>query len=70
MSTAPPVADPALVARLRADLERAPYTVEAVGELLGPLASAAIGREQVLPAQRGQRGADCLLYTSPSPRDS
>ena len=30
----------------------AAYTVEAVGELLGPLATAALGREQVLPAQR------------------
>ena len=63
MSAAPPVADPALVARLRADLERAPYTVEAVGELLGPLASAAIGREQVLPAQRATADVGTPLAT-------
>ena len=48
----PPSTDPALVARLRADLDHAAYTVEAVGELLGPLASKALLREQVLPAQR------------------
>jgi hypothetical protein len=52
MSLPPPGAAPALVQRLRADLERAAYTVDAVRELLGPLASAALGREQVLPAQR------------------
>jgi methylase of polypeptide subunit release factors len=63
MSTAPPVADPALVARLRADLEHAAYTVEAVAELLGPLASAAIGREQVLPAQRATADVGTPLAT-------
>ena len=52
MSTPTPVADPDLVARLRTDLETAPYTVEAVDALLGPLAQAALGREQALPAQR------------------
>ncbi|QGN58416.1 class I SAM-dependent methyltransferase [Nostocoides sp. HKS02] len=52
MSTPTPVTDPDLVARLRTDLERAPYTVEAVDALLGPLAQAALGREQALPAQR------------------
>ena len=52
MSAPTPVADPELVARLRADLAAAAYTVEAVGELLGPLAAAALAREQVLPAQR------------------
>jgi hypothetical protein len=44
MSLPPPTPDPALVARLRADLGQAAYTVEAVEELLGPLASAALGR--------------------------
>ena len=47
-----PVADPTLIASLRADLEAAAYTVEAVGELLGPLATAALAREQMIPAQR------------------
>lgn len=52
MTTPTPRADAELVARLRADLVAAAYTVEAVGELLGPLAAAALAREQVLPAQR------------------
>jgi SAM-dependent methyltransferase len=38
----------AVVARLRADL--APFTVDAVQDLLGPVAHAALGREQPLPA--------------------
>jgi methylase of polypeptide subunit release factors len=63
MSTPPPGADPALVARLRADLERAAYTVDTVEELLGPLASAALGREQVLPAQRVTASAGTPLAT-------
>ena len=49
---APPRADAALLARLRADLETAGYTVDGVAALLGPLASAALAREQTLPAQR------------------
>lgn len=40
------------MARLRADFERSAYTVESVSALLGPLASRALAREQVLPAQR------------------
>ena len=63
MSAPPPVVDTDLVARLRADLEHAAYTVEAVGELLGPLASAALGREQVLPAQRVTATAGTPLAT-------
>ncbi|HET6693657.1 MAG TPA: methyltransferase [Pedococcus sp.] len=50
--TTPPRADHDLVARLRADLSGAGYTVDGVAELLGPLASAALAREQTLPAQR------------------
>ena len=51
-TTAPPRADAALVERLRADLATAGYTVDGVADLLGPLASAALAREQTLPAQR------------------
>ncbi|HEY7722581.1 MAG TPA: methyltransferase [Pedococcus sp.] len=51
-STTPPRTDPALVARLRADLSAAGYTVDGVAALLGPLARAALDREQTLPAQR------------------
>ena len=40
--------DPSAIARLRADL--APFTVDAVESLFGPLASAALGREQSVPA--------------------
>lgn len=63
MSNPTPAADPELVARLRADLEAAAYTVEAVGELLGPLAAAALGREQMIPAQRVTAGAEGPLAT-------
>ena len=63
MSGPTPVADPELVARLRADLAAAAYTVEAVGALLGPLATAALGREQTIPAQRVTAGTDGPLAT-------
>jgi methylase of polypeptide subunit release factors len=63
MSAPTPAADPELVARLRADLEAAAYTGEAVGALLGPLATAALGREQTIPAQRVTAGADGPLAT-------
>ncbi len=52
-----PVADEALVALLRADLAAARFTVDGVAERLGPVASAALHREQPLPA---------LLATDPS----
>jgi hypothetical protein len=48
----PPQADPALVSALRADLVASRYTVAGVTELLGPMACAALDREQSLPAQR------------------
>jgi Methyltransferase small domain len=41
-----------LLAALRADLVAARFTVAGVTELLGPMAAAALDREQVLPAQR------------------
>ncbi|MCA0337784.1 MAG: class I SAM-dependent methyltransferase [Actinobacteria bacterium] len=52
MSTTPPRADRALVAALRADLVAADFTVSGVGELLGPMAGAALLRDHLLPAQR------------------
>jgi len=45
-----PVVDHELIGRLRSDLEAAHFTVEGVAERLGPLASAALHREQALPA--------------------
>lgn len=51
-----PRADAVLVDALRADLAGAGYTVPAVEELLGPLASAALHREEPLPALRVTAG--------------
>lgn len=45
-----PVVDRALLERLRADLADARFTVDGVAERLGPVASAALHREQALPA--------------------
>ncbi|GAA6527520.1 methyltransferase [Intrasporangium sp. DVR] len=45
-----PVADPPHLARLRADLAAAGFTVDGVAARLGPVASAALRREQPLPA--------------------
>ncbi|MDV3223301.1 MAG: hypothetical protein LOY02_17920, partial [Intrasporangium sp.] len=45
-----PVVEPDLVARLRHDLAAAGFTVDGVAERLGPVASAALHREQPLPA--------------------
>lgn len=47
-----PSPDPHLVDALRADLTAADFTVDGVEDLLGPLASAALDREQPLPAHR------------------
>ncbi|NMR19788.1 methyltransferase [Cellulomonas fimi] len=44
--------DPAQLGALRADLTAAGFTVTAVEDLLGPVASAALHREQPLPALR------------------
>lgn len=60
MTTAPPPAlnDPrALIAGLREDLHAARYTVQRVGELVGDVASAALDREQALPALRATVGS-------------
>jgi len=52
MTPNPPRVDPALLPALRADLATSRYTVAGVTELLGPLATAALDRDQALPAQR------------------
>ena len=52
ISTAPPQALPDQVAALRADLRTARYTVEATESLLGPVALAALRRENPIPARR------------------
>lgn len=51
----PLTAEPALVAALRADLCAVEYTVEHLARLLGPVASAALAREQVLPTEQVTR---------------
>ncbi|MCL1899558.1 MAG: methyltransferase [Promicromonosporaceae bacterium] len=48
----PLLADLNLIAALRADLQGAGYTTDAVAALLGPVAADALEREQVLPARR------------------
>lgn len=52
MATNPPRVDADLIARLRADLVAAGFTVAGVTTLLGPMAAAALDREQPLPARR------------------
>src|ERR671911_689765 len=52
MSASTPRVDSDLLPALRADLARSRFTVAGVTELLGPMASAALDREQALPAQR------------------
>jgi len=58
MPSPTPVLDHDLIAALRADLAAAGFTVDAVAEALGPLASAALNREQLLPAELATRDAD------------
>jgi hypothetical protein len=55
-SPPPPRVDPALVEALRADLEHAAYTVDGVRAVVGPVADAALHREQALPADLATRG--------------
>ncbi|MDO5662614.1 MAG: methyltransferase [Brachybacterium sp.] len=52
-----PRADAALVDALRQDLAAAEYTVERIQELLGPVAAAALRRDQGLPARRRLAGS-------------
>lgn len=63
MSSPTPRVDPALVQALRDDLVAAAYTVAGVEELLGPLATNALRREQTLPAQRVTGGSDTPVAT-------
>lgn len=49
---------PPLLKRLRDDLRTAGYTVAGVEAALGPVASAALHREQALPADRATAGTD------------
>jgi hypothetical protein len=51
----PPHTDPTLLRALRADLEHAAYTVDGVRSVLGPVADAALHREQALPADLATR---------------
>ncbi|MFQ6172216.1 methyltransferase [Oryzobacter sp. R7] len=52
MTASTPRVDPDLVRALRADLVASGFTVAGVRDLLGPMASAALDRDQSLPAQR------------------
>ncbi|GAA2165208.1 methyltransferase family protein [Humibacillus xanthopallidus] len=52
-----PVVDAGLIALLRADLTAADFTLDGVAERLGPVASAALHREQALPALLATDGA-------------
>ena len=52
MTATTPRVYPDLVAALRADLVTSRFTVAGVTDLLGPMAAAALDREQALPAQR------------------
>ncbi|MBD3784253.1 MAG: methyltransferase [Micrococcales bacterium] len=76
MTTAPPRVDDALLARLRADLVASGFTVAGVTALLGPMASAALERDQALPAQRvtaratDPRAALVRLFTLGDPVDA
>ncbi|GAA4410064.1 methyltransferase [Fodinibacter luteus] len=76
MTPNPPRVDAALVRSLRADLVSSRFTVSGVTDLLGPMASAALDREQALPAQRvTARSADpCAtlvrLFTLGDPVDA
>ncbi len=55
-SPPPPRADAAGLAALRADLTRSGYTVDGVRAVLGPVADAALHREQPLAADLATRG--------------
>lgn len=58
-----PRAERRLVEALRADLEGASFTVDRVEQLLGPVASAALHREQALPALRATETSDDPVAT-------
>ena len=52
-----PTLHPELIAALRDDLAEASYTVASVTDLLGPVAAAALSRDQALPAERITRAS-------------
>lgn len=56
-SPASPGVDAVLVDALRADLRTSDYTVDGIEAALGPVAAAALHREQTLPALRATAGA-------------
>ncbi len=58
MTASTPRVDPVLLPALRADLVQSGFTVAGVTELLGPMAAAALEREQALPAQRVTAASD------------
>lgn len=64
----PPVTDRALVDSLHDDLVASDYDVDGVERLLGPVAAAALHREQSLPARRVLAAAlDATPSSQPSP---
>jgi hypothetical protein len=74
----PPRVDPELVAALRADLMAAAYTVDGVRAAIGPVADAALHREQALPADLATRSSRepaailtrCLALGMPVPTEA
>lgn len=63
MPTNPPRLDAALIGALRADLRAADFTLAGVSRVLGPMALAALDREQALPAQRATQDSPCPCAT-------
>lgn len=55
--TTTPAIDRGLIERLRADLTASGFTVDGIAERLGPVATAALGREQPLPTILATEGA-------------
>jgi SAM-dependent methyltransferase len=73
----PPVKDREAIARLHEDLAAAPYTIERTEQLMGALATAALRRENPIPARRALAGQadpaavlmDLFTLGSALPRD-
>ncbi len=63
MTDTTPRVDPDLVRALRTDLLASGFTVAGVTELLGPMAAAALDREQALPSQRVTAASDTACAT-------
>ena len=58
MTATTPRVEPDLVRLLREDLRTTGFTVDGVTRLIGPMAAAALDREQALPAQRATAASD------------